>query len=444
VARSIAPEKPVAQNPKFVRLSFLGAWFFAAPFALAVIAVKVLRAPPDLVATDLFGLARAFVRDQEVPAGIVLFTFFEMGLWSLRHRLPFADRFGVAGRHGLPREVRDDFEAAAQLVDEIERILSSKSKSVERKVPKNVREEIETAVNELRNAMQAEPFDPEAFHDAHDKLIRKTRAMEPWRKSELREYVESIGVAVLVAILLRAVVVEAFKIPSGSMLPTLQIGDHIFVNKFIYGPVLPFTSTRIVPRMPPSRGDVIVFENPDHGPSDEREDYIKRVIALPGDILEADGGHPIINGWKVPSCRVGTYTFSEQKDGPQDTGELFVEFLGERSYLTFYEAGHFDRHEGPFVVQPGEIWVFGDNRNNSRDSRAWYGGRGGGVPYDNIKGRAMFVWLPTERFLVSVMGAPVLPNAAPAELVAGIAACVAKRPPISETVPPARRAASLE
>jgi signal peptidase I len=366
-----------------------------------------------------------------------------MALWSFRHQLPLADRLGVAGRHGLPREVRDDFEAAAHLVEEVGRILSSRAGAVERELPQNVREDLSLAMEELQKSMRAEPFVEESFHEAHERAIRRARALEPWRKSELREYVESIGVAVLVAVSLRAVVVEAFKIPSGSMLPTLQIGDHIFVNKFTYGPMLPFTDTRLFSRMPPERGDVIVFENPDHGPSDEREDYIKRVIALPGDVLEADGGHPIINGWRVPSCRVGTYTFSEQKEGPLDSGELFVEYLGERAYLTFYESGHFDRHEGPFTVKPGEVWVFGDNRNNSRDSRAWYGGRGGGVPFANMKGRAMFVWLPMDRFLVNVMGSPQLPNGAPAEMVRGIATCLSKRPTPSETVPPKSAIAGL-
>lgn len=441
----MAPSRPVARNPKIDRFLFLGVWFFVTPLVLALLAVKVLRAPPDLVAGDLFGLIRAFVRDQEVPAAIVLFTIFEMGLYSFRHVLPLADRLSVAGRHGLPREVRDEFEAAAHLVEEVERILSSKRAAVERQVPRQTREELESSLDDLHDAMQNEPFDADLFRDAHERALRKARVLDRWRKGELREYVESIGVAVLVAILLRAVVVEAFKIPSGSMLPTLQIGDHIFVNKFIYGPTVPFTDKRVFQRMPPSRGDVIVFENPDHGPGDEREDYIKRVIALPSDILEAEGGHPIINGWRVPSCRVGTYTFAEQRGGPTDSGELFVEFLGERSYLTFYEAEAFDagrleaHHQGPYSVGAGEIWVFGDNRNNSRDSRAWFGGRGGGVPYANIKGRAMFVWLPVDRFLVNVMGAPQLPSGAPPEMVHGIAACMAKRPPVSETTPPASR-----
>ena len=211
----------MAENPKLVRLLFLGAWFFAAPFVLALVAVKLLRVPPDLVATDVFGMVRAFVRDQEVPAGIVLFTIFEMALWSLRHHLPFADRLSVAGRHGLPREVRDDFEAAAQLVEEVERIALSRAKAVERDVPRAAREELTAAISDLKAAMRHEPFEAETFHEGHDRVVRRARVLDPWRKGELREYVESIGVAVLVAVLLRAVVVEAFKIPSGSMLPTL-------------------------------------------------------------------------------------------------------------------------------------------------------------------------------------------------------------------------------
>jgi signal peptidase I len=424
------------QTSKFYRLLFLAAWFIAAPLALAVVAVKLLRAPADLVATDLFGLIRAFVRDQEVPAGIVLFTFFEMGLYSIRHQLPLADYLSVAGRHGLPREVKDDFESAAQLIDELERTLASRTKAIEREVPSKSREELEAALSELHAAMRREPFEIETFREAYERANRRARILDKWRKSEIREYVESIGVAVLVAVLLRALVVEAFKIPSGSMLPTLQIGDHIFVNKFIYGPMLPLRNKRLFSHMAPARGDVIVFENPDHGPGDEREDYIKRVIALPGDVLEADGGHPIINGWRVPSCLVGTYTFAEQRGGPMDTGKLYVEFLGERAYLTFYEAGHTDGRQGPYVAAPGEVWVFGDNRNNSRDSRAWFANRGGGAPFDNIKGRAMFVWLPLDRFLVNVMGAPQLPNGAPAEMVTGIQRCLASRPPLSETSPP--------
>jgi len=278
----------VSENPKLIRTLFLGAWFFVAPFALAIVTVKLLRAPADLVASDLFGVVRAFVRDQEVPAGIVLFTLFEMALWSIRHHLPLADRLGVAGRHGLPREVRDDFEAAAQLADEVDRILVHQAKAVERKIPRTTRDELEATVLDLRRVMRAEPFDEEAFHGAHERLVRRSSAVEAWRKSELREYVESIGVAVLVAVLLRAVVVEAFKIPSGSMLPTLQIGDHIFVNKFIYGIRVPFTDKRVLKIRDVNRGEVVVFEAPAAAivSREEREHGVR--AAFEG--IGADGG----------------------------------------------------------------------------------------------------------------------------------------------------------
>ena len=238
--------------------------------------------------------------------------------------------------------------------------------------------------------------------------------------------------------------VEAFKIPSGSMLPTLQIQDHIFVNKLAYGPPIPFTSMRLFSRLPPKRGDVMVFEYPDPNPKAERQDFIKRVIALEGDELVVEGGHPIINGWKVPSCRVGSYEFDEGPDSPVKRGDLFVEYLGEYSYLTLYEEGRADGRQGPYHVKPGETWVLGDNRNNSSDSRAWYGGRGGGVPDANIKGRAMFVWLnfkkngwpDPDRLFTHVLGTPKLPVGAPSDILAGIDRCLRERPPADQTLPP--------
>jgi signal peptidase I len=265
-----------------------------------------------------------------------------------------------------------------------------------------------------------------------------------WQKGELREYVESILVAVGVALLLRAFVVEAFKIPSGSMLPTLQIQDHIFVNKLVYGPSVPFTNFRVFNNLPPKRGDVIVFEYPDPNPNAERQDFIKRVIALEGDTLEVSGGHPIINGWQVPNCRVGNYEYREGADTHVKRGDLFVEFLGEYAYLTLFEDDRSDGRQGPYRVKPGETWVLGDNRNNSSDSRAWFGGRGGGVPDANIKGRAMFVWLSFgsdgavtwDRIAVNVMGKPRLPKGAPQAILDSIERCVRERPPPEQSLPP--------
>src|SRR4029077_18977731 len=148
-----------------------------------------------------------------------------------------------------------------------------------------------------------------------------------WRKSEPREYAESIGIAVAVALLLRSFVVQALHIPSGSMIPTLMIGDHIFVNKFTYGPLIPWTDKRLFSRLPPSRADVMVFKFPEN----KEQDFIKRVIAVPGDTLEAINGRPVINGWLVPHCYVGAFHYESR------TAELFVEFLGDKSYFTLFD-----------------------------------------------------------------------------------------------------------
>jgi signal peptidase I len=245
----------------------------------------------------------------------------------------------------------------------------------------------------------------------------------------------------MVALGLRAFVVEAFKIPSGSMIPTLQVGDHIFVNKFSYGPALPLTHARLWSSMPPKRGDVLVFAFPEH----PEQDFIKRVVAIPGDVLEARSGHPVINGWEVPHCYVGVYSYAEPDAmfGSKHEGDLWVEYLGEEAYLTLYDrASGFPEVQGPYTCKPGEVWVMGDNRNNSHDSRMWFGGQGGGVPFDNIRGRALFVWLSVgehgidwSRMGAPVMGRPRMP-AAMRSLEPAIDKCLKERPPLDKTVPP--------
>ncbi|HMR74993.1 MAG TPA: signal peptidase I [Polyangiaceae bacterium] len=249
---------------------------------------------------------------------------------------------------------------------------------------------------------------------------------------------------VLLALSFRFLVAEAFKIPSGAMLPTLQIDDHLFVSKLAYGPALPLTGTRLYSRLPPQYGDVMVFEFPDPNPSNPRQDFTNRVIALPGDELVVEDGHPIINGWRVPSCHVGAYEFTVVGDARPTRGELIIEFLGASTHLVFLEAERFDGRQGPYSVGANEVWVLGDNRNNSSDSRSWFDGKGGGVPFENIKGRASLVWMAFaedgavdfDRLLHPVMGTPVLPKGAPAELTDGIDKCLASRPPLAQTTPP--------
>jgi signal peptidase I len=432
------------RSPRPFRYAFWALWFVLVPLVLAGCTVWLL-VPADAASGGPLGQLRYLVQDQPIPAGIVLFTAFEMVLYHWRHYLPLAGAVGIGGRTDLRREVRRDYERAAQLLEEADRILDKRGAAVEREIPKSSREELKDSLEDLREVMERERFDESAFADAHERASRLVgRHLGRWQKGELREYAESIGIAVGVALLLRAFVVEAFKIPSGSMLPTLQIQDHIFVNKFIYGPTVPFTKTRLFSRLPPKYGDVMVFEFPDDNPQNPRQDFIKRVIALEGDTLLVDMGHPIINGWRVPSCRVGTYDYYEGDELANKRGELYVEFLSEYSYLTLYEENRFEGPQGPYKVQPGEVWVLGDNRNNSSDSRAWYGVRGGGVPYANIKGSAMLVWLSFgadggvtwDRLFSDVMGKPRLPKGAPQSLLAGIERCLSSRPPGTQTTPP--------
>lgn len=425
-------------------------WFVVLPLVLAVTIVSLLAssggdASSSLPESGVLGWLRWFARDQKVPAIIVSFTIMEMAIYQLRYALPFADRLGLSSARGIPAERRREFEDASHLLDDVARTLKT-NKEARAALSEAAVSELDGAMQELSAAMRQTPLDTSRFDSAREEAHRMAeRHLSRFRRSDVREYTESILVAVGVALLLRAVLFEAFQIPSGSMLPTLQIRDHIFVNKFTYGPKIPFTEKRVLASLPPARGDVVVFEYPDPNPGNPRVDYIKRAIALPGDLLMVKGGHPILNDWPVPYCRVGEYTFGEETGFPETT-ELFVEFLGENSYLTMLEGGREHIEEGPYRVRVGEFWVLGDNRDNSMDSRAWLGGKGAGVPYENVKGRAMFVWLSFneqkvdplgvtwDRLFTNVMGTPRLPKEASETLKAGITRCLAQRP--AETNPP--------
>jgi signal peptidase I len=432
-------------NPKTYRYFLWPLWFVIVPAGLSVLTYNLVAPAESIIPVSFWDNVQYYVKDQPVPALIVLFTIFEMVLYSYRHSLPGSQYLGSGERSDVPKSVRREYEQASHLLEEAERIQRRNRSAVERSLTSDSRSELREALEDLRDAMNKAPFSEHDFLERYDRASRLvSKHLGAWQKGELREYLESIGVAVGVALLLRAAVVEAFKIPSGSMLPTLQIQDHIFVNKLAYGPPIPFTSTRLFSRLPPKRGDVMVFEYPDPKPNAERQDFIKRVIALEGDELVVEAGHPIINGWKVPSCRVGSYEFDEGPDSSVKRGDLFVEYLGEYSYLTLYEEGRAEGKQGPYHVKSGETWVLGDNRNNSSDSRAWYGGRGGGVPDANIKGRAMFVWLnfkkngwpDPDRLFTHVLGTPKLPVGAPPDILAGIDRCLKNGPPADQRLPP--------
>ncbi len=430
-------------NAKSLRFLFWPLWFVIVPALLGYATVAVLAPSADFTATTLIEQALWWIRDQRVPAMIVFFAIYEMLLYRYRYRLPLAAHLGGDMRSDVPSDMRQEFEDSVRLLEEADRLQRRHRATIERQLSKSSQEELNEALEVLRDEIERPEFAAGPFMSAYERAASLTaRQLGRWRKGEVREYVESIAFAMAVALLLRAFVVEAFKIPSGSMVPTLQIQDHIFVNKLSYGPVVPIVNYRILPHLPPKRGDIMVFEYPDPNPEAERQDFIKRAIAFAGDTLEVDNGHPIVNGWRVPSCRVGRYEFNEGAGYGTRHGDLYVEFFGDYSYLTLFEEVGSSGREGPYKVQPGETWVLGDNRNNSSDSRAWNNRRGGGVPDRNIKGRAMFVWLSFgtdaavtwDRIFTNVLGKPRLPKEAPPELTQAIETCLAQRP--AQTFPP--------
>ncbi len=179
-------------------------------------------------------------------------------------------------------------------------------------------------------------------------------------KSTAREYIEAIVIAVLLALFIRTFIVQAFKIPSGSMLETLQIGDHLLVSKFIYGIKMPFTGKVLIPIKEPQRGDIVVFKYPE----DPSLDYIKRVVAVGGDTVEIRDKQLFINGEPLAD----------------DHGQ----FKDER--IVPASEGPRDNC-GPVQVPEGKLFVMGDNRDNSYDSRFW-----GFVGLEAVRGKAFILY----------------------------------------------------
>ena len=202
---------------------------------------------------------------------------------------------------------------------------------------------------------------------------------------------------ILVVFVVRSFVVEPFKIPSGSMVPTLLVGDFILVNKFDYGIRLPITNTKITEGRPLERGDVVVFRYP----KDESVDYIKRVIGLPGDVVAYQDKQLTINGKPVPETPLPDYfdeerigyakQFEEDIDGRKNAilnNPAVPPFIVGAEDYPYRDNCTYNARGVICKVPPGNYFMMGDNRDNSADSRYW-----GLAPDQNIVGRAFFIWM---------------------------------------------------
>ncbi|MFH2118813.1 MAG: signal peptidase I [Pseudomonadota bacterium] len=179
-------------------------------------------------------------------------------------------------------------------------------------------------------------------------------------KSKLREYIEAILLAIVIAFFIRTFVIQAYKIPSGSMKPTLLIGDHILVSKFNYGVRLPLLRSTLIPVGTPKRGDIVVFIYPE----DRSKDFIKRLIGLPGDTIEIRNKKILLNGLPWSDTR-GVYVDNLIISGAVQPRDNF----------------------GPATVPEGSLFVMGDNRDESYDSRFW-----GFVPMKDVLGKALIIY----------------------------------------------------
>jgi signal peptidase I len=218
-------------------------------------------------------------------------------------------------------------------------------------------------------------------------------------KSNAREWIEAAIIALLLALFIRTFIVEPFKIPSGSMIPTLLPGDRILVNKFIYGPKIPFTDRYIARIKRAKRGDIVVFKYP----KDENMNFIKRVIGIENDKIEIINNQLYINGEKVKSKYVGKYTGNDGGDArdPLALPDEYAEYLGDLEHPIIenikpqspanpivVDKNKIDpQNFGPILVPKNHFFVMGDNRDNSADSRFW-----GFVTENKIKGKAFMVY----------------------------------------------------
>jgi signal peptidase I len=367
------------QSPEHLRASRALLWRERLTSLWAPLVVIGLAYIPYLVLIEFVPESAVWSQPlmQALAGGMVLY-FLGLLLWRM-----------TVPRARVLRALRSE---ARELLDEVARI--------HKRVPGKI-----SAEASVRLAEQAMQVESAIVSGEVPRLEQETRAFDAlatqllgvWRKQDTWEVISGFAKAFAVAVVIRVFIIEPYRIPSGSMLPTLEIGDQVFINKYIYGVRLPYTN--YVPFQivrAPARGDVIVFNNP----VQTDVDFIKRVVGVPGDTVELVEGEVRING--VPQERtlvdadLIVYNKHDTLGWFPEQRRLYEENLSGKRHAVLQDAPTArTAHEGPYVVPEGQVFVMGDNRENSSDSR--YGlGTGMGVafvPYGHIKGKAMVIWM---------------------------------------------------
>ena len=247
-------------------------------------------------------------------------------------------------------------------------LLKEKILNLEQSINNRDFDNIESAYNSLRN-----------YHE---------ETLSEFAQSKLRQNIEATLIALCLALLIITFIVQPFKIPSGSMIPTLLVGDYLLVNKFVYGTRIPFTSTKVFPLEEIKRGDVIVFKFPAENSVNKGVHFIKRVIGLPGDEINIKGRDIYINSEKLKQVFNDNYFYYESKT--EIKTDKYTNILENNKFNVIYKSGLFNTGKGkldfPITIPENRVFVLGDNRDNSYDSRFWKF-----LPLDNISGKAFLI-----------------------------------------------------